>query len=43
VQVHTQKFWFVENPGKSPENLGKNGAERCLNSQNGTERLQKTT
>jgi len=23
VQVLPQKFWFVENPGKIPENLGK--------------------
>jgi len=22
VQAHPQKFWFVENPGKIPENLG---------------------
>ena len=37
VQAHPQKFWFVENPGKIPvnlnkilENMGKNGAQRCL-------------
>ena len=30
--AYPQKFWFVENPGKIPENLGKNGAQRCLTS-----------
>ena len=24
------KIWFVENPGKIPENADKNGAQRCL-------------
>jgi len=23
VQAHPQKFWFVQNFGKTPENLGK--------------------
>jgi len=23
MQAHTQKLWFVKNPGKIPENLGK--------------------
>ena len=30
LQAHPQKFWFAENLGKSPENPGKNGAQRCL-------------
>ena len=41
VQDHPQKFWFVESPGKIPENLGKNGAQCCLTSKNGAQRLQK--
>ena len=28
LQTHPQKFWFVENPDKIPENPGKNGAQR---------------
>jgi len=34
VQAQPQKFWFVENPGKIPENLGKfseNRAEKAAN------------
>ena len=30
VQAHPQKVWFDENLGKSPENSGKNGTQRCL-------------
>ena len=41
VQEHPQKFWFVENPNKIPENLGKNGAQCCLTSKNATQGLQK--
>ena len=37
------EFWSVENLGKIPENLGKNGAQRCLTSKNGAQRLQKNT
>ena len=32
MQAHPQKFRFVENPGKIPENLAKNGAQPCLTS-----------
>ena len=32
LQAHPKKFWFPENLGKSPENPGKNGAQRCLTS-----------
>jgi len=30
-----------ENSGGIPENLGKNGTQRCLPSKNGAQRLQK--
>jgi len=30
VQGHPQKFWFVESLGKTSENPGKYGAQRCL-------------
>ena len=30
VQAHPQKFWFVENPSKIAENLGKIGGQCCL-------------
>jgi len=30
LQAHPQKFRFAENVGKSPENLGKNGAQCCF-------------
>jgi len=43
VQAHLQKFWFAENLSKIPENRGINGAQRCLTSKNGTQRLQKST
>ena len=33
-------FW---NPGKIPENTGKNGVLRCLTSENNAQRLQKST
>ena len=46
VKAHPQKFWFVENPSKIPENLGKisenpdkNGPQRCLPSKNGAQTL----
>jgi len=32
LQAHPQMFWFAENLGKSPENTGINGAQRCLTS-----------
>jgi len=31
------------NPGKIPENPGKNVPQRCLTSKNGAQRLQKNT
>jgi len=37
-----QKFWFAENQGKSPENPGKNSAQRCLTSQNDADICIKT-
>jgi len=37
------KFWFAENLGKSPENPGKNGAQRCLTLKNGAQGLHKNT
>ena len=50
TQAHPQKFWFVENlgkiaenVGKTPENPGNSGAECCLTSKNGAQRLQKNT
>jgi len=30
VQVHPQKFWFVENSGKIPENLDKSLKIRAI-------------
>jgi len=38
-----QKFSFAENLGKSPENPGKNSAQRCLTSQNDAQYLHKNT
>jgi len=38
-----QKFWFPENLGKSPENPGKNSAQRCLTLRNGAKGLHKNT
>jgi len=43
VLAHTQKFWFVENPSKIAENLGKNGGQPCLILKNGTQHFQKNT
>jgi len=43
LQAHLQKFWFAENLGKSPENPGKNSAQRCLTSKNGAQNLHKNT
>jgi len=42
VQKHPQKFSFVENPGKIPENPGKNGAQRRLISKNGANVYRKS-
>jgi len=41
LQAHPQKFWFVENLAKSPENPGENGAQLCLTTKNGTQGLHK--
>jgi len=43
LQAQRQKFWFAENLGKSPENPGKNGAQRCLTSKSGAQGLYKNT
>ena len=43
LQAHPQKFWFVENLGKSPENPGKSRAQHCLTSKNGAQGLHKNT
>jgi len=43
LQADPQKFWFAENLGKSPENPGKIGAQRCLASKHGAQGLQKKT
>jgi len=43
LQAHPKMFWFAENLGKSPENPGKNGTQRCLTSKNGAQGLHKNT
>ena len=43
LETHPQKFWFPKNLGKSPENPGKNSAQRCLTSRNGAKGLHKNT
>jgi len=42
VQAHPQKFPFVKNLGKIPENPGKNDTQHCLTLKNGAQHLQKT-
>ena len=43
VASQSQKFWLAESLGKSPENPGKNSAQRCLTSKNGAQGLHKHT
>ena len=43
LQAHRQPFGFADILDKSPENPGKNGAQRCLTSNNGAEGLHKNT
>jgi len=43
VQVPPPQFWFVKNPGKIPENPGKNVAQHFLISKNSAQRLLKNT
>ena len=42
LQAQPQKFWFADNLGKSPENPGKNGAQRCLTLKSGAKVCIKT-